>query len=952
MEDPRWQRVRDLFAAAVELPAEARGAFLDDACGDDPALRAEVQALLAADSREHSLLDAGAAEAGFADLLPADAPLEDTVVGKRIGPWRIVRPIGTGGMGAVYLAERDDGEFRQTAALKLIRRGMNSAEILARFRAERQILARLDHPGIARLLDGGISAEGRPWFTMEYVDGAPIDRYCDEHALDLEDRLGLFADVCDAVRYAQRNLVVHRDLKPGNILVTPDGTVKLLDFGIAKLLDPTDAGLSTSSAGVTRTGSRPMTPGYAAPEQVRGQPVTTATDVYALGVILYELLTGQRPYSPSDDTPAALEKAILESHPTRPGLVKKRIPADLDNICLMALRKEPERRYSSAEQLLADLQNFRAGRPVLARPDTVGYRAAKFVRRNRVAVAASGAALVAIVALVAYYTTQLARERDRARVEAQKATRVVEFLTGIFQVADPSESLGETITARELLDRGAARIQGELADQPEVQATLENVVGGVYFSLGLYGKADTLLGRALETRRRLHADDHADLSETLANVAAVRRDSGDYDRAEPLAREALAMNQRLHRGDHPAVAENLRNLSWILAEQGENAEADSLLQIAVGMWTRMEGPDDPRLGPVLNDLGLLASERRDYPKAKEYFLRAADVQRRARKGLNPELSSTLYNLGELYRQLNDAEAASAAASEALEIDRSIFGREHPRVAYSLASLGKIEQVLFRYAEAEAHFREALAMRRKFLGDEHPDVAHGLGDLALCLGVQGKYDEAVALQEESLAMHRRLNGPEHPVVASRLNALGRLEYDRRNYAKSVEHLREALALNRKAWGERSSAAGESQLYLSRSLAAAGGTDEALRLQRDAVEIERAAQGEDTRGFVMQLHGLAQVLATAGHGAEAESLFREAIDRSKPILGEDNVVIDDAMLALGRLMTKRGAFDDAEAMLRESLARKQGRLAPGHPGIARAEEAMAELAAARAAAKGDQ
>ena len=932
MEDPRWERVRALFAAALELPAGRRADFLRESCGGDEALRADVESLLAEDSEAHSLLDGGAEGAGFTDLLPPESPPDDTVVGKRIGPWRIVRPIGTGGMGAVYLAERDDGEFRQTAALKLIRRGMNSREILARFRAERQILARLDHPGIGRLLDGGISPDGRPWFTMEYIDGKPIDRYCDEHALDVEARLDLFADVCDAVRYAQRNLVVHRDLKPGNILVTPDGTVKLLDFGIAKLLDPTDVGLSSGSAGVTRTGSRPMTPGYAAPEQIRGQAVTTATDVYALGVILYELLTGTRPYSPADETPAALERAILDSTPTRPGLLRKKLPSDLDNICLMALRKEPERRYSSAEQLLADLSSFRAGRPVLARPDTVGYRTGKFVRRNRVAVVASAAALAAIVVLVAYYTTRLAHERDRAREEAAKAKSVVSFLTGLFEVADPSESLGETVTARELLDRGAARIRDELADEPEVQATMENVVGNVYGSLGLYADADSMLTRALSTRRLLHRGDHEDLAESLGDAGILRRTEGNYDAAEHLLRDALAMNRRLHPEDDGAVAENLRDLAWVLAEKGANAEADSMLHEALGIWTRLNGPEDKHVGPVLNDIGLAASERREYDVAKDYFLKALDVQRKTSHGPNPETSSTLYNLSELHRQLGEWGAARDAAKEALEIDRKIYGEDHPQVAYDLSSLAKIEQYTGGLDAAETYFREALAMRRRFLGDEHPDVASSMADLAQVLGVQGKYDEALAMELEAMKMDERLQGADHPVLAERLHSLARMEYDRKDYAKSAGYARRAVALNSKLWGPRASVTGESMLYLSRALVGMDKGDEALPVQREALAIEKEAHGEEFRGYVMQLNGLASALACAGKNAEAESTYREVIERTKSVLGEDSPVVADAEVGLGNLLAKRGAWDDAEAALSDALARREKRLPEGHPAIA--------------------
>ncbi len=508
MDTKRWNKVQNLFEEALELEEAKRPAFLKQACAGDSTLFDEVMSLLEADMNANSLLDGLALDA-------VDLAKEFNRVGQQFGPYRIVREIGSGGMGSVFLAERVEGEFEQKVAIKLIKHGMDSKEILKRFQSERQIMARLEHPNIARLLDGGVTPDGLSYFAMEYVDGKPIDQYCDHNKLSVKKRLELFQIICSSVQNAHRNLIVHRDLKPSNILVKKDGTIKLLDFGIAKVLTPETNGGQPKFLTLTQTGAQIMTPEYAAPEQVKGEPVTTATDVYALGVILYELLTGQRPYRLQGRSPAEIERAITTSDPDKPSTVVKRkdqasettpekiselrgtepsqlkrqLSGDLDNICLMALRKEPERRYSSPERFLDDVKRYLEGLPVIARKDTAGYRTQKFIRRHKTGLVAAVGVVIMIAIVVSFYTVQLKQERDRARLEATKARRVSDFLVDLFRVSDPSESKGKTVTARELLDSGAVRIKEDLIEQPEIQATMMNVMGEVYTSLGLYGDA-------------------------------------------------------------------------------------------------------------------------------------------------------------------------------------------------------------------------------------------------------------------------------------------------------------------------------------------------------------------------------------------------------------------------------------------------------------------------------
>ncbi|MEM6335703.1 MAG: serine/threonine-protein kinase, partial [Bacteroidota bacterium] len=505
------QRVLEMVERAFEVPAQDRAAWVAEACEGDEALRAEVEALLAADAEADAFLEQPVTHAGSireaAALLAAELPAEG-----RAGPYRLLQSLGRGGMGTVYLAQRDDGAFEQNVAVKIVRRGMDTDDILTRFRTERQILASLQHPNIARLLDGGMTADGRPYFVMEYVEGVPITRYCDEHRLSIDERLRLFATVCGAVQYAHQNLIVHRDLKPGNILVADDGTVKLLDFGIAKLLDPDFGGVEAR----TRTEMRVMTPEYASPEQVRGNVLTTASDVYTLGVLLYELLAGRRPYDLPSRLQHEIERVICAEDPARPSTavkrvvtlrrrdgttetvspdtiserrnmppdsLKRRLGGDLDTIVLKAMSKEPARRYGSAEQLAQDVRRHLDGLPVEARPATVSYRLRKFVERHRVGFTAS---MIIIGLTVALLSTTFVQQRRteaallRAETEAETSRRVAEFFAGFFRAADPRQAQGDTLTVYDVLDIGTRRIDAELASEPNVRAGLLLTLGDVY----------------------------------------------------------------------------------------------------------------------------------------------------------------------------------------------------------------------------------------------------------------------------------------------------------------------------------------------------------------------------------------------------------------------------------------------------------------------------------------
>jgi serine/threonine-protein kinase len=499
LDQERWRQACAVFDAALELPKDAQARYVADACGGDGRLRLLVEELLESEGKADGFMAAPAVEHAaplIAEMIEP-ATEEASVVPLTVGRYLLLGKLGEGGMASVHLARRSDGQFEQQVAVKLLKQGVYGEEGRRRFLQERQILARLQHPGIARLLDGGVTDDGTPFFVMERVEGLPVTAYCDENRLSVESRLRVFLEICEAAQYAYRNLVVHRDLKPSNILVDTTGRVKLLDFGIAKLL----AEGAEEQAAATRTTLRVMTPEYAAPEQVRGDPVTTATDVYSLGVLLYELLAGERPYRLARRAPGELERAILDQDPSRPsdratahgsrpeaGRLGRRLRGDLDRIALMALQKEPERRYPSAEALANDIHRHLAGLPVAARGDAFAYRARKFLRRHTVGVVAAALVLLSLLGGL-FAATWQAR---RAQREASKAAAVKDFLGSLFSASDPSEARGRERTARDLLDEGARRIETDLQDQPEVQSEVTRLIANVYHQLGEYAREEPL----------------------------------------------------------------------------------------------------------------------------------------------------------------------------------------------------------------------------------------------------------------------------------------------------------------------------------------------------------------------------------------------------------------------------------------------------------------------------
>jgi serine/threonine-protein kinase len=893
MTSSRWKRIQDLFHAALQLEPDARPAFLDEACADDDDLRREIESLVEAHGRPGPIDDLAeeVIDPLFARL--DDGPAED----ERVGPHRVIRRIARGGMGDVFLAERDDGQFQRRVALKFVRIGLAGDESLRRFAIERQILARLAHPNIASLLDGGVSTRG-PYLAMEYVEGTPIDQYCDEERLSVDRRLELFCEVCDGVQYAHQNLVVHRDLKPGNIYVTREGRVKLLDFGIAKLLAE-DPGEEATLATV-----RWMTPEYASPEQVRGATITTASDTYALGVLLYRMLTGRRPYEIGRGTPQEMERAICETEPSRPSAVvlrmeeneagadgatgvtpesvsraratqprrlQRRLAGDLDTIVLKALRKEPGRRYGTAGELADDLRRHRRGMPVRARADTLGYRAAKFVRRHWIGVAASAVIAVSLVGGVAATSWQA----SRTAVERDRAEQVIDFMVGLFASANPAYSRGDTVTVREVLDRGAVRVRQELSAQPAVQATLMEVIGEVYASLGLSDSAVALFGEALTTRRQGIGDDDPGLTKTVRRLAMFQTEVGRFEIAEPLLGEALERLRRSGTRGTQEYASALTDIGYAWQVQGKSDLAEQLLTEALTEFEKLPEPPSG-MGAALTNLGYMRVSDADLDSAEVLFRRAVEVRRRFGAEEEAALAISLEALaGALMRQ-GALEAADSAVTEALAIRRAILPEGHYLIAGSIATRGGILRRQGRPADAEPFHREALAMRIASFGEDHFIVAYSRNDLAITLQEQGREAEAEALFREAWLGYDRYFGSDHTNTAIVEANLARLQF-RMGNREAKGHFAHALPIVRPVYPQNLIYMRD-RVSLGTLRCQAGESVAVGELQEVADEL-RAAEEEDSEDeYLETLNALGSCLAQRGQVDEARLILALSLEAS--------------------------------------------------------------------------
>ena len=796
------------------------------------------------------------------------------MMGDRIGPYRVLRTLGTGGMGEVYLAERADAQFEQQVAIKVVHGGGLGTGMHSRLKQERQILAQLDHPNIAHLTDGGSLPDGRAYIVMEYVDGIAIDAYCDSNRLDVVARLKLFQIVCAAVHYAHQNLIVHRDLKPSNILVTATGVPKLLDFGIAKLLDERQAGHHTLA--MTHADIRIMTPDHASPEQVMGQLITTSSDVYVLGVLLYKLLAGTGPFVIASVRLSQIERAICERDPrppsqavpaddseesrsiaearsTNPKRLVRSLAGDLDNIVLMAMRKEPERRYASAQQMASDIQRYLEGRPVIARRDTWSYRSSKFVRRHWLPVTAvAGVAVLVLAFAVTTYRQSLriaaerdrvAQQRERAEHERARAEEVSSFLVNLFKLSDPEENRGNQVTARELLDSGAKRLRAGLQDQPETKAALLSTVGAVYDSLGQYQEALPILAESLRLQDKPH---DASRIETLLELGHARVKLGDLHGAEQPLQEALHL-----------------------------AQSDS-------------GARSLESGRALWNLGMLRSEQGQYSQAKDLYIRSLAILEQSSAPLT-DVSLVLDDLATVYTREQQWLLAKQTFERSLDIDRRVLGDDHPRVAYLLENLAIVAQNMGELKQAEALYLDSLSREERAYGDRHPETTVTKSSYGLLLQREGRLAEAEPLLRSVLDTRLSLLGPDHYMVGYARVSLAMLLHDKGDLPGAESQFRQALAVYDKSLPDNHQYRASLLMHFARLLVDRGKIDEALAKSAQSIKIW-AATLPATSPPLAQAHAIhAYALQHSGKSQQAA----EELETAVPILvnargAEDPVV----------------------------------------------------------------
>ena len=975
MDAPAWQRVSEIFDQVVDLPASGRGAVLDALCAGDADLRRNIETMLAASAGQAEFeKSVNTARLELATQWSLDWEVETGIAGgERIGAWRIVREIARGGMGVVLLAERADGQFEQRAALKLL--AYPTMGLMERFRHERQILARLDHPNIARLIDGGLSPSRVPYFVMEHVEGVPIIAYCREAKLGLAARLGLFTAVCDAVQYAHRNLVVHRDLKPSNILVGSDERPKLLDFGVAKLLAP------DGEKGATPTAMQLLTPDYAAPEQLRGEVVTTATDVYSLGVILHELLTGVRPRQVAHAHWSVVRAAFDGNLPGPSSLpasdeltlpMRRAIRGDLDRIVLKALSTTPERRYSSAAALAEDLGNHLAGRPVTAAPDHWSYRCRKFVKRHRVSVIATILVMATAIAGVCGIVWQAQKTREQALhasaearnaiEQAHRADAVREFLIGVLDQAKPDATQGKPILAHDLLDRAVARLEENVDVPNAVRADVLDILGKLYFDMGDYERAEVLLKQAIAksgsgTPSQVRARALLDLAGTtwrkgayplareyLHSSLALAPTSGRENEqlvsdirhmldaveveangatAEPVVRDTLRYDQKYFGEDSEQVERDWETLAWVLLRGRKYEETESAIDHALAIAREHHGEQHSTVASALEALAYVHAANLDLAVAEQTFARALEMDRQI---LGPNHPDTLRIQAGLLSVIADqGRFAEALPLHVVNIarQRDVFGNDSSSVALAYTNIGETQRELGQFAAAEDSLREARRIWTKIDNDNSPELANVLTDIGSVFFLEGRYRDAEASLRDALVIARKYFPDESLRVRRTQFWLAKALTRGGAGAEAIDLLGPIASTLATKPKSRSPAEHYDLQYslniLAEAQLALHRTEEALISAQKANELGNGLfpKGNYRFGTSLLLMGLAKM--EEGRYGEAESAFREALAvrgvyvATDPRLIEVKLALTEALLQQGKKREARAFAGSIPALL---------------------------------------
>ena len=881
-------REEAIFDGALQLSPERREAYLQAACEGDIPLMERIRDLIRFHEKDDGPLETPAVASAPKAPIVRSLPTGEKP-GDKVGNYKILQLIGEGGCGSVFMAEQEQ-PVRRRVALKVIKLGMDTKNVIARFEAERQALALMDHPNIAKVFDAGATETGRPFFVMELVRGIKITEYCDQNNLSTDERLKLFKEVCQAIQHAHQKGIIHRDIKPSNILVTQhDGmpVPKVIDFGIAKATGQR----LTDKTVFTEFDQFIGTPAYMSPEQaeISGQDIDTRSDIYSLGVLLYELLTSRTPFDPKELMQVGLDamrRAIREIEPPRPStrlstmldadlttIARQRqaatqklihlIRGDLDWIVMKSLEKNRTRRYETAGSFAGDIEHFLNNEPVVARPPTALYRFQKLVRRNRVVFTASTAVAAAIVAGLVVSTWLFFREqaarRDADR-EAQRSQQVALFLEDMLKGVGPGVALGrDTTLLREILDKTVARVTHDLKDQPEVQADICNTLGEVYRALGQSGKAEQLHRNARSLLERTRGAKHRDVAVSLNDLALVLRDQGMLAEAEALQREALELRRKHHGNEHAKVAESLNNLALVLRSEGRLAEAERLHRNALVMNLKLFGHDHLAVATSLNNLALTLDAAGKPADAEPCLRESIAIQKKLLGDNQPGLAITMDNLAFVLREVGKLGEAETLERQSLAMQKKIFGPEYPSVATAINNLGLILAAQGKTVEAERLLREALAQRRKLLGQEHPELAASLHHLAVLMRGEKNLDEAGHLESEALAMRKSLFGEENPAIADSLNNLALIRRDENKLAEAEDLFQQAAAIQSKLLGDAHPNLATTLNHLALVLRDEGKLSESEASLRRVIDIRRRLFSDAHPSVTASLLELTNVLA---------------------------------------------------------------------------------------------
>jgi serine/threonine-protein kinase len=905
MTPERWERVEAIFHAALEIDPPEREMLIERESAGDDELAAQVASLLEAH-------DGG----GLVGAIPETA-IGSVPALEWIGPYRVLRTLGHGGMSTVYLAERTGEGFTQRVAVKLLRLGFADPRLGHRLLSERQILAQLEHTGIARLIDGGATPEGQPYFAMEYVEGRSLTDYCTQNRLTVSERLRLFLEVCAVVHFAHQQLVVHRDLKPSNIMVSDDGRAKLLDFGIAKLLDP-----SQGLDGATLT-LPCFTPVYASPEQIRGRQVGTPSDIYSLGVVLYEMLSGTLPFRMESASPAEMERIVCNTHPERPSVrvaqkrVRRLLEGDLDTIVLKALAKEPARRYGSAEQLADDIRRHLHGLPVRARPDSITYRLGKFVRRHSTGVVAAALVAVSLVGgtLVAGWQARRATaQRDLAADEARKAALVTALMVDLFRLSDPTATLGNRVTARELLDRGVERIEREFGAQPDVQAQVFAEVAHVYANLGLLDRAEQLARRALEIRSDRHGPESLEASASLDQLGEMHAIQGYTDAAIEEYRRAVAIRSAALNQPDTLLAHIQSELGFLLRAAGEHEEAADMFTQALETQRQLLGDQRPEVAMTLFGLAATFHDRGSFDEAERLFQNALADYDAASGRPHPMAATALLNVGMIRRLREQYRAGEPLLRSAVSMRSALYRADHPDVIEATAQWGIGLMELGRYGEAEPVLRDGLERADRSLGVDHPFSSTLREALAVLETATGRHAEAAARFDTTLAAKRDRYGDDHPQVLFALLRSARPLIEGGRLTEAEARLDSALALgdpNSRAVSDLLGLSSKVEIELRR-----GRLQVADSLLNEAESIARDQLRESHRYTLMLGRERAELLLELDRPDQAVPILERVLEGERAVRPPPHPRVGSTLRLLGAAYLAQGKGELAEHTLRSA------------------------------------